>query len=224
MPGPGLGTVLAGMSRPAPTTPDATRLRDTTTAPAEAPAAPTPAPTTIPSATLAPGPVTTAPASVSDEGGSSWWPWLLVALAVIALVVAVVALLRRSPKAVAPSPGPAAPTATVLGQSDEITTHLIGLAPGSVGSVAGADANRLAALIATIEQLMTAAPDEASRRSLAAVHDSMRSLHATLDAIALTTLPPSDADVAELRARATALHGATALARATLLPPPGPSR
>ena len=34
----------------------------------------------------------------------------------------------------------------------------------------------------------------------------------------------SDADVVELRARATALHSATALARATLLPPPGSSR
>ena len=221
--GPGLGIALSAMSRPAPTIPDATRL-PIVIAPTEAPAAATPAPTTIPAATVAPGPATTAPATVSDDGGSSLWPWLLVALAVIAVVIAVVALRRRSPKAAAPSPGPAAAAAAVLSESDEITTHLVGLAPGGLSSVAGADANRLAALIATIEQLMTAAPDEVSRRSLAAVHDSMRSVHAALDAITLTPPPLSDADVVELRARATALHSATALARARLLPPAGSSR
>ena len=49
----------------------------------------------------------------------------------------------------------------------------------------------------------------------------MRSLHRALDALALAPHTPSDAEVMEIRARATTLHSATALARATLLPPPG---
>ncbi len=168
----------------------------------------------------APGPVTT-PATASDEGSSPWWPWLLAALAVAAAVIGVIALLRRSPKPT-PSPSPA-PTAAVLAQSDEISTHLVGLAPAGLGSVAGADAGRLAVLITIVEQLLASAPDETSRRALVTLHEPMRSLHSALDAIALTPYPPSDADVAEVRTRATALHSATSLARATLLPPsPGP--
>ena len=186
-------------------------------APTEAPAAPTEAPTVEESAAPAPGPATTPAAATSDEGSSPWWPWLLAALAVAAAVVGVIALVRRSPKA-APSPAPPAPTAAVLAQSDEISTHLVGLAPGGLGSVAGADASRLAVLITMVEQLMTSAPDETSRRALATLHEPMRSLHSALDAIALTPHPPSDAEVAEIRARATTLHSATSLARAS--PPP----
>ena len=173
----------------------------------------------------APGPETTAPVAASDEGSSPWWPWLLAALAVAAAVIGVIALMRRSPKA-APSPSPAAtaPTAAVLAQSDEISTHLVGLAPAGLGAVAGADAGSLAVLITIVEQLMTSAPDETSRRALVTLHEPMRSLHGALDAIALTPHPPSDAEVAAVRARATALHSATSLARATLLPPsPGPT-
>ena len=106
----------------------------------------------------------------------------------------------------------------MLAQSDEITTHLIGLAPVGLGSVAGADANRLVMLIPIIEQLMTSASDETSRRTLAGTYEAMRSLHAALDAIALTPTAPSAADAAEVSARATTLHSATALARATLVP------
>ncbi len=108
----------------------------------------------------------------------------------------------------------------MLAQSDEITTHLVGLAPGGLGAVAGADANRLAALITTVEQLVTSAPDETSRRALVALHEPMRSLHMALDSFALTPHPTTDAEAAEIRARAAALHSATSLARATLFPPP----
>ncbi len=191
----------------------------------EAPAAPTETPTVEESVAPAPGTETTQAAAATGEDSSSWWPWLLGALAVAAAVIGVIALVRRSPKA-APSPAPAAPTGPtveVLAQSDEISTHLVRLAPGGLGSVAGADASRLAVLITIVEQLMTTAPDETSRVALARLHEPMRSLHGALDAIALTPHPPSDAEEAEVRARATALHSATSLARATLLPPsPGP--
>lgn len=180
--------------------------------------APIPPPATEAPATAAPVPATTTPAPASDDDSTTWWPWLLVALAVVG---GVIALVRRRPKSAAtPPPGPVIQTADVLDQSDQITTHLVALAPGSVSSVAGADASRVAALLATVEQLMRSNPDEASRSALGALYPSMRSLHAALDAIALAPLPLADADVAELKARATALHTETALARATLFPPP----
>ena len=230
--GSGSANPSSSASRPtqAPTIPDATVRPPATDAPTgatdatEAPPAPTEAPTVAESVAPAPGPVTTAPATTSDEGSSPWWPWLLAALAVAAAVIGAFALLRRSPKAApSPSPAPTAPTAAVLAQSDEISTHLVGLAPARLGAVAGADAGSLAVLITIVEQLMTSAPDETSRRALVTLHEPMRSLHGALDAIALTPHPPSDAEVAAVRARATALHSATSLARATLLPPsPGP--
>ena len=233
--GSGSGTVnpSSSLSRPsqAPTIPDATVRPSATDAPVEAteaPAEPTEAPARTEAPTIeaseipAPGPETTPAAATSDEGSSPWWPWLLGALAVAAAVVGVIALVRRSPKAT-PSPAPTAPMAAVLAQSDEISTQLVGLASGSLGSVAGAEASRLAVLITMVEQLMTSAPDETSRRALATLHEPMRSLHGALDAIALSPQPPSAAEVAEIRARATTLHSATSLARASLLPPsPGP--
>ena len=238
--GSGSANPSSSVSRPtpAPTIPDATvrppatdaptdptDATEASAAPTEAPAAPTEAPTVAESVAPAPGPGTSPPASTSDEGSSPWWPWLLAALAVAAVVIGVFSLLRRSPKAApAPSPAPTAPTAAVLAQSDELGADLVGLAPARLGAVAGADAGSLAVLITIVEQLMTSAPDETSRRALVALHEPMRSLHSALDAIALTPHPPSDAEVAEVRSRATALHSATSLARATLLPPsPGPT-
>jgi hypothetical protein len=134
----------------------------------------------------------------------------------------VIALVRRSPKpAAAPPRGRASQAVALLDESDELSTHIIALAPDRVRSVAAADAARLAALHAAIEQLRGSVADEVSIQALGALDAPMRSLHAALDAIALG--PPSplnDADGAELRARATALHVETSLARATLFPPP----
>ena len=227
VPRPTQAPTIPDATIPDVTIPDVTVRPPATDAPTDATEAPAPTegPTVEESVAPGPGPETTQAAAATDEGSGSWWPWLLGALAVAAAVIGVIALVRRSPKA-APSPAPAAPTAAtveVLAQSDEITTHLVGLAPGGLGSAAGADASRLAVLITIVEQLMTSAPEETSRVALAGLHEPMRSLHGALDAIALTPNPPSDAEVAEVRARATALHSATSLARATLLPPsPGP--
>ena len=51
-------------------------------------------------------------------------------------------------------------------------------------------------LITIVEQLMTSAPDETSRRALVTLHEPMRSLHSALGTIALTPQPPSGAEVA----------------------------
>jgi hypothetical protein len=112
--------------------------------------------------------------------------------------------------------------AAALDQSDEITTHLVGLAPGGLGAVASADARRLATLIASVQQLVASGPDDASRRALGEVQEPLRSLHGALDAVALRSQPPSSAELDEVRARATELHRATSQARATLVPMTSP--
>jgi hypothetical protein len=219
--GSGVGSSVSRLAQ-VTTIPGAPARPPTTDPPAEATDAPA-TPTTAVAAT--PAPETTTPAADDDGGGSPWWPWLLAALAVAAVVIGVVALRRRPrQQTAAPSaapPLPAASSAAVLAQSDELTTHLVGLAPTGLAAVAGADADRLASLITMVEQLTTAAPEEAARRALVALHEPMRALHGALDAMALAPRTPSDAEVADIRARATTLHSATALARATLLPAPG---
>ena len=87
-------------------------------------------------------------------------------------------------------------------------------------SVATADAGRLAALMASVQQLAGSAPDETSRQALVAVEEPLRSLQAALDAVGLASTPPSDLNVNEVKATAARLHSATALARATIQPPP----
>ena len=64
----------------------------------------------------------------------------------------------------------------VLDESDQITTHLVGLGPSGLVSVAAADASRLATLLATVEQLSASAPDEASRQALVRVEEPLSSL------------------------------------------------
>ena len=222
--GSGAGsTNPSSVSRPpgASTVPDRTDRPPATVAATDAPAAPT----TERVATPTPPPATTSSADGSDESTSTWWPWVLLALAVIAVVIGVIALVRRPPKSTPPvRTSPTAPTAqaAVFDQSDEITTHLVGLAPGGLGSVAAGDADRLARLLAALGELMMSTSDESSRRALAALQDSMRTLHAALDAIALAPHLASDEELDEIRARATAVHSATALARASVVPrPPG---
>jgi hypothetical protein len=134
---------------------------------------------------------------------------------IIGAVVGGIVFSRRSRKA---SPW-RAQAGAVLDESDQITTHLVGLTPDGLGSVAGADASRLAALVASAQQLVASAPDEAARQALAAMQPAVRSLQGAVDAVAMLPMAPSAATVDDVRMRATELHGATALARATLVPP-----
>ncbi len=222
--GSGSGDPSSSAPRPtlAPITSERPDRPESSDAVAEGSIAPTVPPVTEPPATAPPEPAGTVPEEVTDDGGTDWWVWALVALAVIAVVSGLIALVRRSPKPVAPpEPGPPAEIAAVLDQCDAISTHVVALAPSSIGSVAAADAARLAALLATVEQLLRSTPDAAPRQALASLDASMRSLHAALDAIALVAPAPlADADVTELKARATALHSETSLTRATVFPPP----
>ena len=193
----------------APTTaPPRTEAPETAPPRTEAPATTTAAAAGTPATTTAP---------TGEDNGTTWWPWLLVGLAVVAIIVGIVLFLR-------PRRAPAWPAqmAAALDESDEITTHLVGLAPGGLGAVANADAARLATLMASVQQLVSSAPDAASQRAVTELQEPLRSLHGALDAVSLRPQPPSTVELDEVRARATDLHSATSLARATLVPPTPP--
>jgi hypothetical protein len=231
--GGGSGGTLPSVSRPATTpgesggTPTSERPADSTEKPSkpsepdttEAPEKPTAKPPDTTSEGNKDESTTAAEegSTSDDEGSTTWWPWVLVVLGVAVVIGVIVLVLRRSPKA---SPWPAR-TAAVLAEADGITTHLVGLAPEGLAPVASADANRLAALMASVQELITSAPDDTSRRAIAAMQDPLRSLHGALDAIAMTSTMPSSLVVDDLRDRARALHSATSLARASL-PPASP--
>ena len=141
----------------------------------------------------------------------------MLAIAAVAAVAGIL-LAMRSRKA----PPWSARTGAALDESDQITTRLVGLTPNGLAAAAGVDAARLAALMASVEELIVSAPDDGARRSLASLQGPMRSLHGVVDAVALAATPPSVADVEHVRARATELHSATSLARAMLVPAPAP--
>ena len=185
----------------------------------------TPAQTTRPSISVVPtrAPATSAapqtqPTTTAAETGTSsdysWWPWIVGAVLVAAGVIGIVLLVRR-PRGSGQWPNRAA---AVLDESDQITTHLIGLAPSGLVSVAAADAGRLATLLAAVQQLAGSAPDETSRQALVPVEEPLRSLQGALDLVGLASTPPSDPDMREVKARAGRLHSATALARAAIQP------
>ncbi len=141
-------------------------------------------------------------------------------MAAVAAVVGVVLFAGSRKKA---SPWTANASAA-FAQSDEITTHLVGLEPGGLAAVANADAARLATLAATVQQLASSAPDNASMQAMMAMRGPLQSLHAAVDAVNLSPTPPSAFQVDQVRAAATGLHQSTSLARANVAPPPPQGR
>jgi len=159
------------------------------------------------------------PEDASSDHGTSWWSWLLAGVA-LAAIITVIVLVTRKKKPTGPTWHEQ--TAGVLGESDQLTTHLVTLPPGGVAALAREDAARIAALMAAVQQLTMAAPDEPARQTLWSIQEPLRALHGTLDAVSMAGVPPTEADVSQLRERANAVHSATSLARASLFPPPPP--
>jgi hypothetical protein len=142
---------------------------------------------------------------------NQWWPWLL-ALAVIGLIVFLVS--RRSGKTAAWQKQ----VATALDASSRLATHLAAVAPEGAAMVATQDAGQLADLAATLSALGGTASNEAQRRAISSVHDQVQVLHGVVDGIAMGPGHASPAALDYLREQAIALHGATARARAEVLP------
>ena len=141
-----------------------------------------------------------------------------VALAVIGLIAFLV--MRRSRRAAAAWQQQ---TAAAFDESTRLATHLAAVAPEGAAMVAAQDAGQIATLAATLSALGAKTEDEAQRRAIRSVHDQLQVLHGVVDGIAMGSGPASPAAVDYLREQATALHGATARARAEVLPgTPGP--
>ena len=141
-----------------------------------------------------------------------------MALAVIGLIAFLV--MRRSRRATAAWQQQ---TAAAFDESTRLATHLAAVAPEGAAMVAAQDAGQIAALAATLSALGAKASDEAQRRAIRSVHDQLQVLHGVVDGIAMGSGPATPAAVDYLKEQATALHGATARARAEVLPgTPGP--
>jgi len=196
----------ADASTPSITRPPATEARE----PATTSQAATPAPprTGGPAASVPP----TSTAS-GEEDGTTWWPWVLAGVAVAAVIALLLIFARSRRRSRWP-----AKAGVALDESDQITTELLTIAPGSLASVAGAEAARLAAVSASVDQLMRSAPDQTSKLAFSRLQEPMRTLHARLDAVALAPMPPLAVEENAIRAQAAQLHSETSLAWATIFP------
>ena len=166
----------------------------------------------------------------ADDGGSGGGPGggrgrlhRVVAVAPVALaVIGLIAFLvmRRSRRAAAAWQQQ---TAAAFDESTRLATHLAAVAPEGAAMVAAQDAGQIATLAATLSALGAKTEDEAQRRAIRSVHDQLQVLHGVVDGIAMGSGPASPAALDYMREQATALHGATARARAEVLPgTPGP--
>ena len=189
-----------------------TETPTTETPTTETPTTETPATETPTTEGLAAGPEEAA------DDSTEWWPWLLLGLAVIGLIAFLV--MRRSRRTAAAWQQQ---TAAAFDESTRLATHLAAVAPEGAAMVAAQDAGQIAALAATLSALGAKTEDEAQRRAIRSVHDQLQVLHGVVDGIAMGSGPASPAALDYMREQATALHGATARARAEVLPgTPGP--
>jgi len=157
--------------------------------------------------------VAAAPEEAADDDSTTWWPWLLLGLAVIGLIAFLA--MRRSRRAMAAWQQQ---TAAAFDDCTRLATHLAAVAPEGAAMVAAQDAGQIAALAATLSALGAKTSDEVQRRAIQSVHDQLQVLHGVVDGIAMGAGPASPAALDYLREQATALHGATARARAEVLP------
>lgn len=165
-----------------------------------------------------PGADATADAALDDtttDDDVVWWPWVLGLLVIIVAVVAVA--VSRSRRANATWTTRAL---TAVDASAALTTHLLAIAPEGLVVVAHDDAQRLAELDATTQDLVRTAPDDRTRGSIDALRGPLVQLHAAVDTVSLSPAP-TPAQLALVHQWANALHVATSTARSTLTTPSG---
>ena len=212
---------------PAPTTAPPATAAPTTAAPTT-PAAPTTeaptteAPTTVPATDAVTTVPVTEPATTVDsipgesdgDGGTTWWPWVLLAVLAVGGLTAL-ALRRRGPKWPQKVSG-------VLDELDGITAHLSAHTPEGLRTVAQADAAALAALRVRLRDLVASASDDGKRAALDALTAPVAELHTAVGAVSLSpTIPTADEHQAVVRAAAV-VNTTSATARLTIVPPPPP--
>lgn len=149
-----------------------------------------------------------------DEGATEedvvWWPWVLGLLVIVIAVVAVVVSRSRRGNAAWSTRALSA-----MDASDALTTHLLAIPPEGLVVVARDDAQRLAELDVTTQELVRTAPDDRARGSIDAIRGPLVQLHAAVDTVALSPAP-TPVQLTFVHQWANALHVATSTARSTL--------
>ena len=184
--------------------PEETQAPEETAPPEETQPEETEAPDTAPSSTVAP----------TDDDATVWWPWVLIAIAIVAVIAVVVA--RSSRRRPSSSPSWSISATTLLDETEQLTSHLAAVTPGGLHAVAPADAARLATMRVTLAELVRSAPDPRSQAALNSLTTPMATLHGAVDAIAMSAGPsiePAPSSVSQLAAQ---LHTTAASARAGL--------
>ncbi len=186
--------------------PEETQAPEETSPPEETQPAETAAPDTAPSSSVA--------SDDEADDGTVWWPWVLLAIAVIGAIAVIVARSRRSRS------GPGASwsirAATLLDETEQLTSHLAAVTPGGLHAVAPSDAVRLATMRVTLVELIGSAPDARSQAALNSLTTPMAALHGAVDAVAMSAGPSVEPPASSVAQLAAQLHTAAASARAGL--------
>jgi hypothetical protein len=152
-------------------------------------------------------------AAVDEDADSTWWIWVLLAVAIIAVVALVASSAGRRRRAAAQW---RTDTRATLDEIDQLTMRLGVAAPEAIGPVAVDGSARLATMGFSLQRLIDTAPDDASKSALTQVQAPLTNVRELVDSIALSPPPPTANTVEVLRARASSLHTTSASARAAL--------
>ena len=142
-----------------------------------------------------------------------WWPWVLGLLVIIVAVVAVAVSRSRRGNATWTTRALAAVDASAA-----LAAHLVAIAPEGLVVVARDDAQRLAELDVTTQDLVRTAPDDRTRGSIDALRGPLVQLHAAVNMVALSPAP-TPAQLTLVHQWANALHVASSTARSSLTTP-----
>ena len=139
-----------------------------------------------------------------------WWPWVLGLLVIVAVAVAVSRSRRGSEWTTR--------ALTAVDASAALSAHLLAIAPEGLVVIARDEAQRLAELDVTTQDLVRTAPDDRTRGSFDAIRGPLVQLHAAVNMVSLSPAP-TPAQLALVHQWANALHVASSTARATLTTP-----
>jgi len=163
----------------------------------------------------------TAPTTTTAEGGTVWWPWLLLALALGALVWFLLRRRREQAEIRAWDERLLAAEQDASWVEDSLTTQVLsGTSAAEAQALWAAAQPRLLDADATFHTLATTAPDPSRGDHAADVGGLLRGL---VEAVGADLAAPPDAGPDQFRARRAVVDSARRALRTTLGPvtPPG---
>jgi hypothetical protein len=154
----------------------------------------------------------------SEDGGTTWWPWVLLVAIVATAIVAVTLVARRRTQASKTDAWDRL-SDSVLTDAVDSSLHIAALDANGVRLVAGRDTERLRLLVAWLDRLVQEAPTPERATTVVPVADAARRLHAAVDAAALDPLGADGVNYSNVHGAAVALHAAADQARAATQSP-----